>query len=161
MIEKVDSFVIDYALKNTKTFFGKELSRDVISAYYNSGIKLSKKEQYSDNFKIKLLFLKPNPEKNLPNGKFITSFWTTKGDEECYSYIDKWDSVKCLIKPQMLWVANKGFGVSWVCTQVCVHKQQKISGFSFKKTGDTDEDEEAPTLLSDEEYVEEEVEVDA
>jgi hypothetical protein len=164
MIEKVDAMAIDYGVNNSKTFFNKTLNRDVIKEYYSSGIKLSKKEQYSDTFKCRLLFLKPNPDKNMPNGKYITSFWDPKGAEQNDSYIDKWDSVKCLIKPQMLWVANKGFGIQWVCTQVCVYKQQKVSGFSFKKTGDSD-DEAEETIVSEEEVEEEEeeeeVEVDA
>lgn len=161
LIENVDSMTIDYALKNSKTFFKKELARDIIAEYYYSGIKLSKKEQYSDTFKFKLLYLKPNPEKNLPNGKYLTSFWSTKGEELCDNDIDKGDSVKCLIKPQMLWVANRSFGITWVCTQVCVHKQQKVSGFAFKKTGDSDDEVEETIVSEEEEYEEEEVEVDA
>ena len=54
----------------------------------------------------------------------------------------------------MLWVANRSFGITWVCTQVCIHKLQKVSGFSFKKTGDTDDEAE----IASEEEVEVEVE---
>jgi Family of unknown function (DUF5871) len=161
LIENVDSLTIDYALKNSKTFFKKELARDIIAEYYYSGIKLSKKEQYSDTFKFKLLYLKPNPEKNLPNGKYLTSFWSIKGEELNDNDLDKGDSVKCLIKPQMLWVANRSFGITWVCTQICIHKQQKMSGYAFKKTGDTDDEAEETILSEDEEYEEQEVEVDA
>ena len=161
LIEKMDSVTIDYALKNSKTFFKKELTRDVIAEYYYSGIKISKKEQYSDTFKFKILFMKPNPDKNLPNGKYITSFWDPKGDEKNENYLDKGDSVTALIKPQMLWVANRSFGITWVCTQVRVHKQQKTSGYAFKKTDDSDKeedfDEEEVEVTDDEE----EVEVDA
>jgi hypothetical protein len=163
MVENIDSLAVDYALKNSKTFFKKDLSRDIVREYYNSGIKLSAKEQYSDTFKMRLLFLKPNPEKGYPNGKFTTTFWDPKGAEQNDGFLDKWDSVRCLIKPQMLWVANKGFGIQWVCTQVCVYKQQKISGFAFKKTED---DEDEIEIVSEEEEVEEveveeeEVEVD-
>ena len=164
MIETVDQFAIEYAVQNSQAFFKKQLSREVIAEYYSSGIKISKKEQYSDTFKFKLLFLKPNPEKNLPNGKYITSFWNNKGEEQNDVYLDKGDSVKALIKPQMLWVANKGFGITWVCTQICIHKQQKISGFAFKKTEDTDNEEEVDVEESEEEVEveesEEEVEVD-
>jgi len=161
LIEKMDSITIDYALKNSKTFFKKDLTRDVIAEYYYSGIKLSKKEQYSDTFKFKLLFMKPNPEKNLPNGKYLTSFWDPKGEEKNENYLDKGDSVTALIKPQMLWVANRSFGITWVCTQVRVHKQQKSSGYAFKKTEDSDkeefEEEEEEIEVTDDE----EVEVDA
>jgi hypothetical protein len=63
----------------------------------------------------------------------------------------------------MLWVANKGFGIQWVCTQVCVYKQQKVTGFSFKKTGDSDDEAEITSVEDDpeEEEEEEEEEVDA
>ena len=159
MVEKVDAFAIEYAIKNCNTFFKKTLSREIINDYYSSGIKISKKEQYADTFRFKILFLKPNPDKNMPNGKYITSFWNVKGGEENDMYLDKGDSVKALIKPQSLWVSNKSFGITWVCTQVCVHKQQKISGFAFKKTGDSDD--EADEIISSEEETEEvEVEVD-
>jgi len=164
LIEKMDSYVIDYALKNSKTFFGKELTREVISAYYNSGIKLSKKQEYADTFRFKLLFMKPNPDKNLPNGKYITSFWDPKGNEKNENYLDKGDSITALIKPQMLWVANKGFGITWICTQVRIHKQQKSTGYAFKKTDDEEtieDEEETEEIEVEEEEEEEEVEVDA
>ena len=161
LVENVDQAVIDYAMKNCKTFFKKDLSREVISEYYNSNIKISKKEQYSDTFKMKLLYIKPNPEKNLLNGKFLTSFWNTKGDEQNDNYLDKGDSVVGLVKPQMLWVANKGFGVTWVCTQVRVHKQVKVSGYAFKKTDeDVDEDSDTEEVIEESEEETEEVEVD-
>ena len=166
MIEKMDVATIDYALKNSKTFFKKDLAREVIAEYYYSGIKISKKEQYSDTFKFKLPFLKPNPEKNLPNGKYITSFWDTQGNEKSDNHLDKGDSVTALIRPRMLWVANRSFGITWECTQVRVHKQQKVSGYAFKKTDESDDEAVSTVDTVDAEVIEEsgseeEVEVDA
>jgi hypothetical protein len=142
LIEQIDTLAIDYAMKNCKTFFKKELSREIVTDYYYSGIKVSKKEQYSDTFKFKLLFLKPNPEKNFPNGKYLTTFWAPNGSEQPETYLDKGDSVTALIKPQMFWVANRSFGISWVCTQLRVHKYVKASGYAFKKVQDEEDDEE-------------------
>jgi len=139
IIETIDNNAIDYAVSNSKTFFKKELSRDTIKECYCSGIKLSKKEQYSDTFKLKLLFLKPNPEKGIPDGKYLTTFWNNKGEEQDYTYVDKGDTVSCLIKPQMLWVANRTFGITWVCTQVRITKQVKVTGYAFKKTDDLED----------------------
>jgi hypothetical protein len=161
IIETMDKITIDYAMQNCKTFFKKELSREIVSDYYYSGIKLSKKEQYSDTFKFKLLFMKPNPEKNLPNGKYITSFWDPKGEEKNENYLDKGDSVTALIKPQMLWVANRSFGITWVCTQVRVHKQQKSSGYAFKKTDDSDKEDDFEESEEEVEVTDDEVDVDA
>lgn len=169
IIEKFDSLIIDYVFSNSKTFFKKELSLETIKECYCSGIKLSKKEQYSDTFKIKLLFLKPNNEKNIPDGKYLTTFWDNKGQEQDYSFVDKGDVVSCLVKPQMLWVANRSFGVTWVCTQVRVTKQVKVSGYAFKKTEEIeDSDPESESSIGDginklsvkESDSEEEVEVD-
>ena len=164
LVENIDTMIIDYAMKNCKSFFKKELSREIVSDYYYSGIKISKKEQYSDTFKMKLLFIKPNPEKNLPNGKFLTTFWNGKGEEQSDNYLDKGDSVVCLLKPQMLWVANRMFGVTWVCTQLRVHKQVKVSGYAFKKTDedidDVVEESETEEVVEESEEETEEVEVD-
>ena len=156
-VENVDDLVIDYALKNSKTFFKKELTREVIKEYYYSGIKVSKKEQYSDTFKMKLQYLKPNPEKNLPNGKFLTTFWNQKGEEQTESYLDKGDSITCLLKPYQLWVTNRSFGVTWICTQIRIHKQVKNTAYAFKKTAD----EEISSEEEEDSEEEIEVEVDA
>ena len=168
LMDKMDSLAIEYALKNSKTFFNskKELTRDIIEEYYCSGIKRSKKEEYADTFRFKLLFMKPNPDKNLPNGKYLTLFWDPKGDEKNENFLDKGDSVNALIKPQSFWVSNKQFGITWVCTQLRVHKQQKLNGYAFKKTDDEDEtgtfeSEEETIEVEEDEEEEVEVEVDA
>lgn len=150
IMEEIDKQVIDYAVQNTNIFFKKQLSRETIAECYCSPIKLSKKEQYSDTFKMKLIFLKPNPEKNNPDGKYLTTFWNNKGEEQDSSYVDKGDQISCLVKPQMLWVANKSFGVTWVCTQMRVTKQVKVSGYAFKNT---DEEEPKESISDSEEEV--------
>jgi hypothetical protein len=154
LVEKLDAVAIDYAVANSKTFFKKDYTREIIAEYYYSNIKISKKDKYADNFKSKILFLKPNPEKNLPDGKYLTTFWDLKGVEQNYSYFDAGDSVTALIKPQMLWVANRSFGITWVCTQLRVHKQAKITGYAFKKTNEPDEVEETESVEESEEEVE-------
>jgi hypothetical protein len=162
IVETVDDLAIDYALKNSKAFFKQDYSREVIKAYYCSNIKLSKKEQYSDTFRAKLLYRKPDENKKT-DGKFLTSFWDPKGSEQNETYLDKGDSVTSLIKPTMLWIGNKQFGVQWICTQVRVSKQQRTSGYAFKKTDDSDDDDEveiASDAISDS-GSEVEVEVDA
>jgi hypothetical protein len=162
-VEAVDEFAIDYAIKNSKAFFKQEYSREVIKAYYNSNIKLSKKEQYADTFRAKLLYRKPDENKKT-DGKYISTFWDPKGIEQNDTFLDKGDSVTLIIKPQMLWIGNKSFGIQWVCTQVRVSKQQRSSGYAFKKTDESDD--EADAELEAEETIsesgsEEEVEVDA
>jgi len=61
----------------------------------------------------------------------------------------------------MLWVANRSFGITWVCTQVRVHKQQKSSGYAFKKTDESDKEEDFEESEEEVEVTDDEVEVDA
>ncbi len=171
LIESIDEMVIDYAHKNSKSFFKQEYSREVIKAYYCSNIKFSKKEQYSDSFRSKLLFLKPDESKKRPNGKYLTVFWEkTSGNpiERDETFLDKGDTVSILIKPAMLWIGNKQFGVQWICTQVQVTKNVRTTGYAFKKTEESDDednaDEAIQTAASDaisDSGSEEEIEVDA
>jgi len=69
----------------------------------------------------------------------------------------------------MLWVANRTFGITWVCTQLRVTKQVKVSGYAFKKTDENEEPEESEEEYEETEKInslqidsgsEEEVEVD-
>ena len=141
-IEDTNNAVIDYVQKNSKALFKSELSREVIKAYFTNSIKESSKpDQYADTFRFKLLFIKPNPDKNLPDGKFLTTFWNHKGEEQKAAYLDKGDHITTLLKPQSIWVGNKQFGILWVCTQVRVQKQVKVNGYAFKKTEEDEPDE--------------------
>ena len=156
LVETMDDTAIDYAVKNSEAFFKKKLSREVIAEYYCSGIKKSKKEQYADTFKFKLPFWRPNPEKNLPDGKFNVLFWDSKQKAQNSAYLDKGDCVSAIIKPKSIWVGNRGFGIIWNCSQVMIYKQNKNSKFAFVKTEESETEEE---LSESEEEVE--VEVDA
>jgi hypothetical protein len=169
IVESIDNLAIDYAHKNSKAFFKQEYSREVISAYYSSNIKLSKKEQYSDTFRSKLLYIKPDEAKKR-EAKYLTIFWEigSKPIERDETYLDKGDSVSILIKPQMLWIGNKQFGVQWICTQVQVTKNIRATAYAFKKTDESDDEdhvaEAVETAMGDtisDSGSEEEVEVDA
>jgi hypothetical protein len=171
-IDGINNAVIDYVQKNSKALFKSDLSREVIKAYFTSSIKESSKpDQYADTFRFKLLFIKPNPDKNLPDGKFLTTFWNNKGEEQKAAYLDKGDHVTTLLKPQSIWIGNKQFGITWVCTQIRVQKQVKANGYAFKKTEDDDPDdietatqaaaEDNEELLVTDSEEEVEVEVDA
>ncbi len=170
LIETVDDLVIDYAHKNSKSFFKQEYSREVIKAYYCSNIKFSKKEQYSDSFRSKLLYLKPDESKKRPDGKYLTVFWektSGKPIERDETFLDKGDTVSILIKPTMLWIGNKQFGVQWICSQVQITKNVRTNGYAFKKTEESDdEDAEAEAVETAADKIsysgsEEEIEVDA
>ncbi len=140
VLTKIDEAILEYVCKNSKTFFKKEMSREFLSESCFKSVRVSAKEQYADTIRCKILYRKPDPVKETP-GKFITTFWNTKREEQPETYLEKWDNVSCLLRPSGIWVANKSFGISWSAIQVQVKKQEKTTGFAFKKTEESDDEE--------------------
>ena len=67
VVENLDNIAIDYAMKNSKTFFKKEMSRDVLTEYYYSGIKLSKKGAVFRYLQVQASFFRsPIPRRIFP-----------------------------------------------------------------------------------------------
>ena len=150
--------IVDYAVANSEKFFKKKLSKEVVMEFFRSAIKTSSNPNYSDTFKCKLVYYKPNPEKGRPDGEYKTSFWSTKADKMKADDCEKGDSVVCLIRPGLFWVANRMFGCTWQAEQVRIHKIKKMNAYSFKDVGEDPADPDAIDDDTDEEEEYEEVE---
>jgi hypothetical protein len=146
MIEAIDEYVINYAIKNMNTFFKSSnpknpITEETVRGYFCSNIKYPQNEKYFPTFRSKVLYFPPNAEKNLAE-KYTTVFWNRKLEEQTFEHLDKGDSAVLLIKPKTLWVKAKLFGVTYDCIQVKVYKKTKVSGYLFQKTADESDDEE-------------------
>ena len=157
-IQSFRKSLIDYAASNSEKFFKKKLSKEVVKEFFCSVIKISSNPNYADTVKCKLVYYKPNPEKGRPDGEFKTSFWSQKQEQQDSTYCEKGDSVVCLIKPGLFWVANRKFGCTWQAEQVRIHKIKKNNQYAFKDVGEDPEDKdkiEDDSEEEDEEYEEE------
>lgn len=133
MIKDVEEKVKEDAVKNSKEWFGKNQSREVVEAFWNPILKYPKNQETgepdydrSPTIKVKLptwegeykfeLFdvnnqmLIPNPDNTSPE-----------------EFIQKGSNIACILQCGGIWLANGNFGVSWKLYQGVVKQTETLS----------------------------------
>lgn len=145
VISQIDEKLLEEGVKNSKTWFKADLSRDVIKAFYTPSLKYSKDKEgntlnYPPNIKLKLRKL---------NGEFETKFYDMNGkaykDIPIEDLLVKGVQVTAIIECAGVWFVGSKFGLTWRAKQIAIHKlPEKISDFAFKGlVSNTVDDEEA------------------
>jgi hypothetical protein len=156
-LAKLDDYMIDQGVKNSKQWFKSDLSRDVIKAFYTPliripldkdgnrkpyppTIKLSlRQKRDSQDFDVQCYDEKRNLYKGIPLEELLV-----KGAQ-----------VTCLIQCTGVWFAGSKFGLSWKLVQSIVTSlPQSARSFTFVDEGDLG----ASTKFAEEEEEEEEEE---
>ena len=157
-ISALDTAVIDQAVANSKAWFGKVQSREVIQAFYTPSIKFGK-----DSSKDYPPTMKLNLRRN--GATYETKFFDLAGKPYKGIPVDemlgKGALVTALIEASDVWIAGTGkFNIRWNVSQIIVHKVPDSGAeFAFKLPGVTptaaaesnqvdDEEEEAATSNS-------------
>lgn len=149
----LDEFMIGEGVKNSKTWFKADLSRDVVKAFYTPLVKYSKDKDgnvlsYPPNIKLKL-------PKN--NGEFEAKFYDVNGTPykgvPVEDLLVKGVQVTAIMECTGVWFAGSKYGLTWKAKQIAIHKlPERISDFAFKGLGsapqanDDDEDEDDDKL---------------
>jgi hypothetical protein len=152
-ISGLDSAIIDQAVANSKAWFGKVQSREVISAFYTPSIKFGKdaSKDYPPTMKLNL---------RRSGNTYETKFYDTTGRPfkglPVEEMLGKGALVTALIECSDVWIAGTGkFNLRWNVTQLIVHKVPDSGAeFAFKLPGVTappPEEAEAPSNQVDEE----------
>ena len=132
-MEMFDEMIIAQAEKNSKEWFGKKMSKEVVEALYRPIIKLAKDPtKYAPTMKLKIT--------NSTNGNMNVEAYDTKREKINMKELIPGSRIRGILECTSIWFVNKQFGVSWRLVQVEVHKPDKVSGFSFMEESD-DEDE--------------------
>ena len=157
-IAGLDNAIIDQAVANSKAWFGKVQSREVISAFYTPSIKFGKdaSKDYPPTMKLNL---------RRTGATYETKFYDTTGRPfkglPVEEMLGKGALVTALMECSDVWIAATGkFNLRWNVTQLIVHKVPDSGAeFAFKLPGVTapppeesnqvvdDEDEEASTPI--------------
>jgi hypothetical protein len=144
-MQDLDDHILSLAEKNSKEWFGKKMSKEVVEALYRPIIKQSKDpEKYAPTMKMKIT--------NSSSGDMNVEAYNTKREKiDLKQELTQGARIRCLIECSSIWFVSKQFGVSWRLVQVEVHKPDKISGFSFMEDSEDDEnDEEYEEVTEDE-----------
>ena len=130
-VQAVDRTVVDAAIANSKSWFGKEKSREVLQEFFTSSVKFGKDEskKYPPTMKLNLR----------RNGDtFETKFYDVHGKKltgvSADEMLAKGSLVTVLMECTDVWIAGTGkFSVRWNATQIIVHKMAESGAeFAFK-----------------------------
>jgi len=119
-ITALDSAIIDQAVANSKAWFGKVQSKEVISAFYTPSVKFGKdaSKDYPPTMKLNL-------RRN--GATYDTKFYDTTGSPfkglPVAEMLAKGSQVTALMECSDVWIAATGkFNLRWNVTQLVVHK---------------------------------------
>jgi hypothetical protein len=176
-LQRLDDFMIDQGVRNSKQWFKSELSRDVIKAFYTPMVRLAKDKDGNP---------KPYPptiKLSLKQRRDSTEFDVVVYDDKRQQYrgipleelLVKGAQVTCLIQCTGCWFAGSKYGLSWKLSQALVTSlPQSSRNFTFVDDGELAASAApaaparkaaapapAPAMVEDEEEEEEEEESEA
>lgn len=136
VISKIDEMMLTEGVKNSKTWFKGDLSRDVVKAFYTPSLKYSKDKEgnvlsYPPNLKLKLRKV---------NNDFVTLFYDVNGSPykgvPVEDLLVKGAQVTAIIECAGVWFAGSKFGLTWRAKQIAIHKlPDRLANFAFKGLG--------------------------
>jgi len=144
-----DNYLMDTAVSNSKEWFGKKQSKEVVENFYRPLVKPSKDpSKYAPTMKFKIMTKRDGTID-------VDTYDSSRNKVSLQDVLAPGVKLQAIIEVGSVWFVNKTmFGISWKLVQVKVLPSDKIAGFSFQEDSDAEEEEEAG---EEEEYEEEEV----
>lgn len=130
----LDKEVLDQAFKNSKAWFGKEKSKEVLQEFYTPSIKFGKdaSKEYPPTMKLNL---------KRTGDTFETKIYDVTGKRMTGMPVEemlaKGSQITALIECSDVWIAGTGkFNLRWNVSQIVVHKlPERGADFAFKGLG--------------------------
>lgn len=138
LMKQIDQKMIDIAVENSKTWFNKQMSREIVEELYRPLIKESKMpEKYAPTMKIKI-----RPSKN--GEAFDMEAFTSDRKPFDMTEFQAGSTVKCIVDFSPVWFVNKQFGLTLNLMQMEVVSLPtgKLQGFAFQSDDDLVSDED-------------------
>tara|TARA_Y100000816_G_C26082594_1_gene570817 strand:+ start:202 stop:897 length:696 start_codon:yes stop_codon:yes gene_type:complete len=139
-LKSIDEFMIETAHQNSKEWFGKQMSKEVIEELYRPLVKPGKErkdnpeERYPDTVKFKIRTLQ---------GRKNVEAYTEQKQPTNIDNLKAGSRIKCIVEFSPIWFVNKNFGLTLNLLQTVLSKPDKISGFSFDDSDDEFEEYES------------------
>jgi hypothetical protein len=148
-LAKLDDFMIDEGVRNSKAWFRQELPRDVIKAFYSPMIRKAVDKEgnpkpYPPTIKLSLRqkrdAQKGDAQKGDANKFAVTCFDNNKiqyKDTPLEELLVKNTQMTCLIHCTGVWFAGSKYGLSWKLDQAVITSlPQTARNFTFVDDGD-------------------------
>ena len=142
VLMKLDEFMVEQGVKNSKAWFKADLSKDVVRAFYTPLVRVSKDangnpKPYPPSFKLNL---------RKKQGSDVFDIVAYDQNKQAYNYEEttleellvKGAQITALIQCTSVWFAGSKFGLSWKGIQLRVDKlPDSIRGFAFADEGES------------------------
>jgi hypothetical protein len=163
-LQRLDDFMIDQGVKNSRQWFKSDLSRDVIKAFYTPMIRLAKDKDgnpkpYPPTIKVSLKQKRDSQEFDVQCYDEKKSLYKGIPLEEL---LVKSANVTCLIQCTGVWFAGSKYGLSWKLVQALVtNLPQNTRNLTFVDDGELTSTPTTSAPVAAEESEEEEEEDEA
>lgn len=126
-LKNLELKLLECAHKNSKSWFKKQLTIEVIQSLYNSCIK-QKNEKYPPLMRLKF----PTNE----SGEFMGNIYDIHKTKVNQDIIQPGCEVETIIELTGIYFIQKEFGMTWKVIQIKVQPIQRISGYAFNDSDD-------------------------
>lgn len=150
MMSSIDEFMLKEGVKNSKDWFGKQCSMELLQDKYSPCMKASKAvdkagNPYPPSFRLKL--------KQNDNGQFLFDNVVNKKKEkvEGKSFEEIFGrncKVTCLLKASMVWFTNAGYGITWKPEQIRIDEEVSNMNIAPSMIDEEGDDEDIPSAVS-------------
>jgi hypothetical protein len=132
MLKNLEEKIKEEAVKNSKDWFGKAQSKEVVEAFWNPILKYSKDKVTGEpdltrdpTMKVKLQTWEGEFKFELfdTNNQMLIPNDSGKGPE---AFIQKGSNIACILQCGGIWFANGNFGVSWKLVQGVVKPTENL-----------------------------------
>jgi|TARA_B110000116_G_scaffold272097_1_gene295191 hypothetical protein len=162
MLKSMEHQILKDAVENSKEWFGKTMSKEVIDAFWNPILKYPKNQETGDPDKDRSPTLKvklPTWEGEYKFEVFDTNNNLLVPNEEGRTpdtIIQKASQIACILQCGGIWMANGNFGVSWKLFQGVYKENENLEvgkGVCHINLGSEEKDKPVEKLDDDEEVV--------
>jgi len=147
-LEALNHSNVDFTVDSSKEWWGKTMSKDTVEdAVYGSLIKVDKKGEYPDRFKIKLPFASGEPLfKVFDENKQKINFWkTVDGKTEVdWSWAKQQMFVEAVVECEGLYIVDKKVYCVFKAMQLKVYPPDSLEDYAF---GDDDAETPMATIV--------------
>ena len=133
-LNKVDETVIQEGVKNSKEWFGKAKSLEVVKELYKPLVIESSDGKYAPTCKVKYMTNK--------NGEFQSSVFLDKDNMATPTDIVKGSKVSVIFQIVGIWFVGKQFGVSLIAKQTKLYPSETLTAYAFQDEDDDDDDDD-------------------
>ena len=121
-----DELLIDTATENSKAWFGKEMTKDMVSVLFRKSIRDANDPKYAPTLRLKIT----------PS----TEFYNEHQEKVDMEYITKGTSFRAIVEISSVFFVSKTFGVTWRISQLAVtSRPDRLTGFAFHAEEEDDD----------------------